>query len=93
MSALYSSVFLSSDEDDAEYRHHLEEELEEYRIKNKRKCPDCGLDCHVSYKMIDHFFACHGRLKKFLCDRDEDCINAYWTREELNHHVQLSHVS
>ena len=83
-------VFPSDGGDDAQYRHHLKEELGIFR--GKSICPECQLDCRWSYKLIDHFFTRHGELKRFVCGAN-NCVQAFWTRDELNAHVQSRHVS
>ena len=74
--------------DETNFRNHIREELEVYR--GKSVCPECRVHCRNPDKMIDHFFAVHAGLQRFVCGVD-DCVEAFWTDDELRAH-ERSHA-
>ena len=73
-----------------DFRVHLEWELSVYREKSV--CPQCAAKCSKPAIMIHHFYAAHAGLKKMVCDV-KDCVEAFWTADELRRHMARPHGS
>ena len=71
-----------------EFRDHLQRKLKVYW--EKCVCPECRARCPTATKMTDHFFYVHGGLDKLVCDK-ENCVEWFWTEEELRDHQARPH--
>ena len=72
--------------DESNFRNHIREELHAYH--GKVVCPECRVHCRQPDKMVDHFFAVHAGLQRFVCGVDDDCVEAFWIGDKLQEHEQ-----